>query len=61
MKREIKIKTFIIWLEEFLEEVEIQFYGIIGAIIFFILFYFIFHPFWMKPLFNIFSHIKVSL
>ena len=54
MKREsIKIKLFI-WLEEIWEEIEIQFFGIVGAICFFFLVYFIYHPIWMKPLFDIF-------
>ena len=60
MKRESKNKTFTIWLEEIWEEIEIQFFGIAGAIIFFVLVYFIFHPIWMRPLFDIFSHIKLS-
>ena len=60
MKREsIKIKLFI-WLEEIWEEIEIQFFGIVGAICFFLLVYFIYNPIWMKPLFDIF-HFKISL
>ena len=59
MKRESKNKTFVIWLEDFWEEVEIQFYGVIGAILFFFLIYFVFDPLWMRPLFDIFSHIKI--
>ncbi len=56
MKRESKNKTFIIWIEEIWEEVEVQFYGITVAIIVFILIFFIFHPPWMRPLLDIFSH-----
>ena len=61
MKRESKNKTFIIWLEEIWEEVEIQFYGITFAILFFVLVYFLFHPIWMRPLFDFFLHIKLSI
>ena len=60
MKREF-IKSFVTWLEDIWEEIEIQFYGIIGAIFFFTLVYFIFHPLWMRPLFDFFSNIKLSL
>ena len=61
MRRESKSKTFIIWLEEIWEEIEIQFLGIAGAIFFFVVIYFVFHPFWMRPLFDVFLHIKLSL
>ena len=61
MKIESKNKTFMIWLEEIWEEIEIQFYGIVGAVFFFILIYLIFQPLWMRPLFDFFSHIKLSL
>ena len=54
MNREDKDKSFIIWLEEIWEEIEIQFYGIIGALFFFALLYLCFHPLWMKPLFDYF-------
>ena len=54
MKRENKNKPFLIWIEEIWEEIELQFYGITGAIIFFVVFYFIFHPTWMKPLVDFF-------
>tara|TARA_B100000965_G_C19068728_1_gene531067 strand:+ start:297 stop:479 length:183 start_codon:yes stop_codon:yes gene_type:complete len=43
-------KTINTWIEEICEGIEIQFYGIIGALIFFILLYFLFHPMWMHPL-----------
>tara|TARA_Y100001968_G_scaffold284095_1_gene283193 strand:- start:129 stop:311 length:183 start_codon:yes stop_codon:yes gene_type:complete len=54
MERESKIKSFLNWVEEIREELEIQFYGIIGAIFFFIVFYFIFKPDWMKNVFDSF-------
>tara|TARA_Y100001968_G_C19406286_1_gene743815 strand:- start:740 stop:907 length:168 start_codon:yes stop_codon:yes gene_type:complete len=54
MGKENKNKTLIIWLEEAWEEIEIQFYGIIFAIFFFVLIHFIFHPLWMQPLIEIF-------
>ena len=43
------------WLEEIWEEIEIQFFGIIGAIFFFVLLYLFFQPSWMRPLIDIFS------
>ncbi len=55
MKRESKNKTFFIWIEEIWEEIEVQFYGIIGAVFFFLLVYLVFKPVWMRPLFNLFS------
>tara|TARA_Y100001978_G_scaffold160570_1_gene146712 strand:+ start:561 stop:743 length:183 start_codon:yes stop_codon:yes gene_type:complete len=58
MIRKSKNKFFFNWIEEIQEEVEVQFYGIIGAIIFFILFYFIFKPSWMKSLFDVFLSVK---
>ena len=61
MKRESKNKTLFIWIEEIWEEIEVQFYGITVAIFVFILIYFIFHPSWMRPLLEIFSHFKRSL
>tara|TARA_Y100001968_G_scaffold306757_1_gene323849 strand:+ start:443 stop:628 length:186 start_codon:yes stop_codon:yes gene_type:complete len=61
MKKENKIKLLINWLDEIWEEIEIQFYGIIGALSFFISIYFVFHPTWMKPLIDFFSKIKLSL
>ena len=56
----VKNKNLIIWLEEILEEIEIQFYGIVGAIFCFILIHIVFHPRWMKPLFDFFFHFKLS-
>tara|TARA_Y100001968_G_scaffold330305_1_gene381815 strand:+ start:1845 stop:2030 length:186 start_codon:yes stop_codon:yes gene_type:complete len=55
MKRDTKIESFFIWVEEIWEQIETQFFGIIGAIFFFFLIYFIFHPLWMRPLFDFFS------
>ena len=58
MVREGKNKSFFNWIEEILEEVEVQFYGITGAIIFFIAFYFIFKPSWMKTVFEVFLNVN---
>ena len=54
MVKESKDKTFLNWLEDVREEMEIQFYGIVGAIFFFIVFYFIFKPSWMKNVLELF-------
>ena len=61
MERESKNKSFLIWIEEIWEEIEAQIYGIIGAIIFFGVIYFIFKPPWMKIVFDLFSKIKLSV
>ena len=61
MNREDKDKSFIIWLEEIWEEIEIQFYGITFAIFFFFLMYVFFHPFWMRPLIDFFQYQILSL
>tara|TARA_Y100000589_G_scaffold312865_1_gene333634 strand:+ start:310 stop:492 length:183 start_codon:yes stop_codon:yes gene_type:complete len=53
MVRESNNKSLFNWIEEILEEVEVQFYGIMGAIIFFVLFYFVFKPSWMKTVFEV--------
>ena len=53
MVRESNNKSLLNWIEEILEELEVQFYGITAAIIFFVLFYFIFKPSWMKTLFEV--------
>ena len=58
MVRKSKNKSFLNWIEEILEEVEVQFYGILGAIIFFIIVYFIFKPSWMKTVFDIFLNVN---
>ncbi len=60
MKREDKNKSFLIWIEEIWEEIEIQFYGITGAIFFFVLIYFIFQPLWMRSLFDVFLKSRIS-
>ena len=54
MERENKDKSFLIWIEEIWEEIEVQIYGIIGAILFFIIIYIIFKPPWMKTVFDFF-------
>ena len=54
MERDNKNKSFLLWIEDIWEEIEIQFYGIIGAILFFVVVYFIFQPPWMRPVFDIF-------
>ncbi len=61
MERESKTKSFFIWIEEICEEIEVQFYGIIVAILFFVIVYFIFKPIWMRPLFNLFSKIDLPI
>ncbi len=61
MERENKNKSLIIWIEEIWEEIEVQIYGIIGAIFFFGLIYFIFQPQWMSPIFDIVSKIKLPV
>ena len=58
MKEDSKNKSFFIWIEEIWEEIEIQFFGIIGAILFFFVIYFIFHPLWMITVFDLFSKNK---
>ena len=60
MKKEKNTRNFIKLLEEIWEEVEIQFFGIIGAITFFIIFYLFFRPSWMRPLINFLENIKLS-
>ena len=61
MGRESKNKSFLIWIEDIWEEIEVQIYGIIGAIFFFCMIYFIFRPHWMSPIFDLFSKIKLSV
>ena len=53
MEKESKNKTFLIWIEEIWEEIEVQIYGIIGAILFFIIVYLIFQPQWIKNVFDL--------
>ena len=61
MGRESKTNSFYSWIEDIWEEIEIQLYGIIGAILFFVLIYIIFHPVWMRAVFDLFSKIKLPL
>ncbi len=61
MERKSKNKSFRIWIEEIWEEIEVQIYGIIGAIFFFGVIYFIFQPFWMSSVIDLFSKIKLSV
>tara|TARA_Y100001968_G_C18742344_1_gene429552 strand:- start:88 stop:276 length:189 start_codon:yes stop_codon:yes gene_type:complete len=61
MERESENKSFLIWLEEIWEEIEVQIYGIIGAILFFGVIYFIFQPPWMSSVFDLFLKIKLSV
>ena len=61
MKRESNNKSLIIWLEDIWEEIEIQFYGIIGAISFFALLYLFYQPIWMKPLIHFFYNLKINI
>ena len=61
MEREGKNKSFPILIEEIWEEIEVQIYGIIGAILFFCVIYFIFQPHWMSPIVDLFSKIKLSV
>ena len=59
MERDSRNKSFFIWIEEIWEEIEVQIYGIIGAIFFFVLIYFIFQPLWMRPVIDLF--LKINL
>ena len=59
MERE-KNKSLRIWIDEFWEEIEIQFYGVIGAILFFVLIFFIFQPPWMRSVVHLFWKVKLS-
>ena len=61
MERESKNKSFLIWIEDIWEEIEVQIYGIIGAIIFFGVIYLTFQPTWMTLVFDLFSKIKLPL
>ncbi len=58
MEGENKNKSFLIWIEDIWEEIEVQIYGIIGAIFFFGVIYFIFQPHWMINVFDLFSKIN---
>ncbi len=59
MERESENKSFLIWIEQIWEEIEVQIYGILGAIFFFGVIYFIFQPHWMSPVFELCSKIKL--
>ena len=61
MERESKNKSYLIWIEEIWEEIEVQIYGIIGAIFFFGVIYFIFQPNWMSPVFDLFPKNKLPV
>ena len=61
MERESKNKSFFVWIEDIWEEIEVQIYGIIGAIFFFCVIYFIFHPHWRLPVIDLFSKIKLPI
>ena len=54
MERGSKNRSDLVWIEEIWEEIEVQFYGIIGAILFFTVIYFMFHPSWMANVFDFF-------
>ena len=58
MERETKKKSFLIWVEEIWEEIEVQIYGILGAIFFFGAIYFIFKPHWMIQVFYLFRKLN---
>ena len=58
MEGESKNNSFLIWIEEIWEEIEVQIYGIIGALFFFFVIYFIFQPHWMSPVYDLFTKIK---
>ena len=61
MERESKRKSFFIWIDEFWEEIEVQFYGITGAICFFFLVYLFFQPSWMRVVFDLFFKSKLPV
>ena len=61
MEKEGKNKSFFILIEEIWEEIEVQFYGIIGAMFFFIVFYLIFQPPWMRALVDLFLKSKLTV
>ena len=61
MEKESKNKSLFIWIEEIWEEIEVQIYGIIGAIFFFSVIYFIFQPHWMIRVFDFFLKSKLPV
>ena len=58
MERESKNQSFLIWLEDIWEEIEVQIYGIIGAIFFFGIIYFIFQPHWITTVLELFRKLN---
>ena len=52
MKRETNNESIFTWFEEIWEEIEVQFYGIVGALLFFLMIYLFFQPAWMKEAVN---------
>ena len=60
MCKEIFKKSFITFLEDIWEEIEIQFFGITGALLFFTFVYFFFHPPWMRSLIEFFVNLNLS-
>ena len=61
MEGESKNNSFLIWIEEIWEEIEVQIYGIIGAIFFFCVIYFIFQPDWIRNVFDLFFKSKSTV
>ena len=61
MEKESKNKSFLIWIEDIWEEIEVQIYGIIGAIFFFCVIYFIFQPLWMSSVFDLFGNFQLPV
>ena len=60
MERESKIKSFYIWIEEIWEYIEVQFYGIIGAIFFYLVIYLFFQPLWMRSILDHFRKLNFT-
>ncbi len=58
MERDSRNKSFFFWIEEIWEEIEVQFYGIIVAILFFVVVYLIFQPLWMRPVIDLFRKLN---
>tara|TARA_B100000965_G_scaffold324428_1_gene286385 strand:- start:1421 stop:1606 length:186 start_codon:yes stop_codon:yes gene_type:complete len=56
MKRETSNESIFTWIEEIWEEIEVQFLGIIGALLIFLMIYLFFQPDWMNPIINIFKY-----
>ena len=58
---ESKNKSFLIWIKEIWEEIEVQIYGVIGAIFFFCVIYLIFQPHWMSSVFDLFGNFQLPV